>query len=187
MPLPITDNKIIAISNDGSCSSSCLTLLSGHGATIVWNSTSATCTITCGTLVIAKAGSLTIGSSGEDNTRRSSSSITLEIAESVVLQNEGTISISGRTRISEGGTMVNNGTISNSGTIVNNKQGTIENQGIISNSNTSDNFGTIENGNSSNNTNCGRLVNSGYINSNYLGGKITADHTNVVFNSGYVR
>lgn len=167
MPLPITDNKIIAISNDGSCSSSCLTLLSGHGAAIVWNSTSATCTITNGTLLIAKAGSLTIGSSGEDNTRRSSSSITLEIAESAVLQNEGTIS--------------------NSGTIVNNKQGTIEKQRIISNSNTIDNFGTIENGNSSNNTNCGRLVNSGYINSNYLGGKITTDHTTVVFNSGYVR
>jgi Tol biopolymer transport system component len=191
---PITGNKVIATSNGiddsgmSSSSSSCLTQLSGHGAKIFWNSTSNTCTIGSGILVISKSGSLTIGGG---------SSITLVIAKSSVLQNDGIISNSGRIRISEGGIIMNTGTINNSGIIVNNKHATIENHGIISNSNTIDNFGVIHNdddndntavnGNNNGKTSGGMLVNSGYVNSNNLGGRIITDHAGVVINSGYIR
>jgi Tol biopolymer transport system component len=178
---PITGDRVIATSGDDG-TSSCISQLSGHGAKIVWNSSSVTCTIESGTLEISHSASLTIGSGGSDS--GNSSPFTLEIANSAVLQNQGTLSNVGRIKISDGGRLSNTGTISNSGIIVNSKQGTVENQGTLSNSDMIDNYGVINNG--GNKTNVARLINSGYLNSNGLGGKIVTSLTGAVVNSGYM-
>jgi hypothetical protein len=137
---------------------------------VIWNSTTATCVIAHGTIVVSKSGSITI-----------SSSVTLDIASSAIFQNNGTVNSVGM--IKNNGEAKNFGTISSSGIIEN--RGLVENSGTLNNSNTIDNFGVIDNNNSA-----GHLVNSAYIiihNNNDNsggGGKILGSGT--VINSGHI-
>jgi Tol biopolymer transport system component len=154
-PIPITEG--IVISDDASCLA-----LSEYRVETVWNSTNSSCLIKEGKLLISSSGSLVIDAS-----------VILEVDEFVVFENEGAISNSGT--IENHGQLKNTGIISTSGDIRN--RGSIDNLGTISNSNTIDNLGIIENS--------GWLFNSGYINSEILAGQITGSGT--IVNSGYMR
>lgn len=184
IPATVTEN--IVVSDRSSCqalsvhnqtttiraASSSTTIAIPTATTALWDSASKTCTIDHGTLTVTKSGSLTIPTL-----------VTLKIAKSVTLQNNGTINSSGT--IENDGEVKNFGIINTAGILKN--HGSLENSGILNNSNTIDNFGVINN-NSRNNSSShseSRLANSGYINIyGKLGGRITGSGT--IVNSGRI-
>ncbi len=85
---PTRDDRVIVTSADVA-TFSCISQLSGHGAKIVWTSSSAKCTIESGALKIPQSGSLTVGRGDSDS--GNSSLFTLGIANSAALQNQGTL------------------------------------------------------------------------------------------------
>jgi Tol biopolymer transport system component len=149
-------------------SSSCLALSihdsAGSQKTAHWEPNTRTCSITHGTVTIKSSSSLAIPPS-----------VTLKIAKSVVLQNNGTIKNSGT--IENDGKLNNSGIMISSGVIKN--HGTLTNSGTLSNSNILDNFGIVDNS--------GRLINSGYVHTCH---RVNSDGIIVgvgsILNSGYM-
>jgi Tol biopolymer transport system component len=162
MPPTITRNIVVA--NNSSCMYFSAHDSVGLQKTAIWDPNTKTCTISSGTVVITNSGSIAIPSS-----------VTLEIAKSVVFQNNGTLNNAGS--IKNDGKLNNSGTIMSSGLFKN--YGTLINSRTLSNSNILDNFGIVKNS--------GRLVNSGYIiigHHGNSGGKIVG--LGPIVNSGHI-
>ncbi len=159
-----TLTKNIVVADNFSCMALSMHDSARSQKTANWEPNTRTCSITNGTVMIKSSNSLAIPPS-----------VTLKIAKSVVLQNNGIIKNSGA--IENDGKLNNSGILISSGVIKN--YGTLTNSGTLSNSNILENFGLVDNS--------GRLINSGYV---HMGHRVNSDGIIVgagsILNSGYM-